>query len=401
MNQYTITQLNDGTIDSFSPQIDGDRVIWAGSDGNDNEIFLYDGSETVQFTDNNVEDSAPRLNGDNVVWLSGEDSQSEVFFNNGNETIQLTDNLTLDSGPVIDGDNIAWSSGAVFDRQVFLYEGSETIRLTNDDLDNTSIDISDGNTVWSSEDFGVDSEIFLYNGSETTQIAERGSFPQISGDNIVWESGSFGDREIFFYNGSETIQLTDNNVEDSLGSNFPFSENIDGDNVVWQSGFGNDSEIFFYNGSETIQLTDNNVRDFNPQISGNNVIWQSAEGTGFESGQPTDLFLATPLEIESIPGAVYRFFNNDTGVHFYTANETERDVVLDSDNFSYEGASYQGVDPVTGADSSLPVYRFLNSTTGAHFYTPSAAERDAVEELPDYQSEGVAYYALPLDSEAI
>lgn len=143
---------------------------------------------------------------------------------------------------------------------------------------------------------------------------------------------------------------------------------------------------------------------------------------------------------------VYRFFNNDTGVHFYTANEVERDAVEDLSNFNSEGASYEGVDPLTGGalpvyrflnedtgvhlytiseverdatenldnfsfegeaffaydsevEGSIPIYRFFNSTTGAHFYTPNAAERDNVEDnLPDFQSEGIAYYALPFET---
>ena len=148
---------------------------------------------------------------------------------------------------------------------------------------------------------------------------------------------------------------------------------------------------------------------------------------------------------------VYRFFNNDTGVHFYTANETERSAVEDLPNYSFEGASYTGADPLTGSseaspvyrflnqdtgvhlytiseiereavqelgnfsfegeafsayetqiEGSIPIYRFYNSTTGAHFYTPSATERDNVENnLADYQSEGVAYFALPVDTEVI
>ena len=144
---------------------------------------------------------------------------------------------------------------------------------------------------------------------------------------------------------------------------------------------------------------------------------------------------------------VYRFFNNDTGVHFYTSNEAERDAVLELPNYSFEGASYESVNPLTGnpepspvyrflnqdtgvhlytisevekdatqklnnfsfegeaffayeneVDSSIPIYRFFNTTSGAHFYTPSATERDSVEaNLPDFQSEGIAYYALPID----
>ena len=79
---------------------------------------------------------------------------------------------------------------------------------------------------------------------------------------------------IFLYNGSETIQLTDNDVAD----NFP---QISGENVVWQGGNeGGDTEIFFYNGSETIQLTDNDVADNFPQISGDNVVWQGGNEGG-------------------------------------------------------------------------------------------------------------------------
>ncbi len=139
---------------------------------------------------------------------------------------------------------------------------------------------------------------------------------------------------------------------------------------------------------------------------------------------------------------VYRFFNNDTGVHFYTSDAVERNAVQELSNFSFEGASYKSIDPLIGgsvpvyrflnqetgvhlytvsevereateslsnysfegeaffayateAEGSIPIYRFFNSNTGAHFYTPSVVERDSVAELPDFQSEGIAYYALP------
>lgn len=162
------------------------------------------------------------------------------------------------------------------------------------------------------------------------------------------------------------------------------------------------------------------------------------------SQQVIDLFNTNSLETPTSQGTtVYRFFNDRTGVHFYTANEAERDAVGQSIDFSFEGASYDAVDPVTGGgvpvyrflnrdtgvhlytiseaerdattnlanfsfegeaffaygtqvEGSIPIYRFFNSTTGAHFYTPSELERDTVaNNLPNFQSEGVAYYALP------
>ena len=90
---------------------------------------------------------------------------------------------------------------------------------------------------------------------------------------------------------------------------------------------------------------------------------------------------------------VYRFFNRDTGSHFYTANETEKDTVLEQDNFDFEGGSYQAIDPITGMSDSLPVYRFLNEDTGVHLYTISEAERDATQELSNFSFEGEAFSA--------
>lgn len=66
-------------------------------------------------------------------------------------------------------------------------------------------------------------------------------------------------------------------------------------------------------------------------------------------------------------------------------------------NYSLEGEAFYGyAEEVAG---SIPVHRFYNSTIGAHFYTPTEAEREAVATgLPDYQYEGIAYYALPSEN---
>ncbi len=145
---------------------------------------------------------------------------------------------------------------------------------------------------------------------------------------------------------------------------------------------------------------------------------------------------------------VYRFLNQDLGVHLYTSSVKERDFIeANLDNYTSEGASYVSVDPFTGSPNpekvyrfrnvdtgthlytiaekekefiednlsnytletesffvygeeqpgTVPVYRFFSPATGTHFYTPSVKERDFVEDtLPNYQSEGIAYYTFPV-----
>ena len=101
---------------------------------------------------------------------------------------------------------------------------------------------------------------------------------------------------------------------------------------------------------------------------------------------------------------VFRFFRPDEGVHFYTAGEREKDSIIENlPQFNFEGPSFvgapepaEGQDPLTGV---RPVYRFLNNDTGVHLYTIGENERNALEELSNYTAEGIAYYAYETEQE--
>lgn len=116
-----------------------------------------------------------------------------------------------------------------------------------------------------------------------------------------------------------------------------------------------------------------------------NYIYEGASYLGIDSATAT----------ESL--AVYRFYNSDSGSHFYTIDENEKNVVRQKlDNYSYEGEAFFAYN--LQVEGSIPIYRFYNSATGSHFYTPSATERDVViNELVNFKFEGVAYYALAID----
>ena len=95
---------------------------------------------------------------------------------------------------------------------------------------------------------------------------------------------------------------------------------------------------------------------------------------------------------------VFRFYNTKTGTHFYTTRRAERDHVIATwPQFAFEGAAYYAM-PAAGSDGRTGLFRFFNTTTGAHFYTTSTAERDKVRAtLPQFAYEGVAFYVYSAD----
>ena len=94
--------------------------------------------------------------------------------------------------------------------------------------------------------------------------------------------------------------------------------------------------------------------------------------------------------------AVYRFYNASTGAHFYTTSAGERDYVVSTlREFTYEGPVFYAY-PGSVAGQS-PIYRFYNARTRAHFYTISADERDfVVRSNPSFQYEGISWSAQTL-----
>lgn len=98
---------------------------------------------------------------------------------------------------------------------------------------------------------------------------------------------------------------------------------------------------------------------------------------------------------------IYRFFNMQAGVHFYTASDQEFINVYRTLQgvFHYDGVAYY-VPWGASQNSSFvnpnthPLYRFFNKNTGAHFFTMSEQEKANVIATrgDDYVFEGVAYW---------
>jgi hypothetical protein len=127
------------------------------------------------------------------------------------------------------------------------------------------------------------------------------------------------------------------------------------------------------------------------------------------------LVVPATADAKSLPTtAVYRFYNQGTGAHFYTGSVAERDHVIAtwSGIFTYEGPAFYLYDEFaydTSVDPAMigpevpttPVHRFYNVRNGSHFYTTSAEEADHLRstDAKMFPYDGVGFQAYSQPSE--
>jgi uncharacterized protein (DUF1800 family) len=148
------------------------------------------------------------------------------------------------------------------------------------------------------------------------------------------------------------------------------------------------------------QSADAVYRFYNRETGTHFYTMSLAERDGVVQAYPQFAYEAAAFAALAQPRAdtvpVFRFYNKNTGTHFYTVSASERDgIVRYYPQFVYEGAAFHAL-PVDGADGRVPVFRFFNKGTGAHFYTASTAERDkVVASYPSLTYEGIVFYVYP------
>jgi hypothetical protein len=102
--------------------------------------------------------------------------------------------------------------------------------------------------------------------------------------------------------------------------------------------------------------------------------------------------------------AAYRFFDTATGAHFFTTSTTERDAIMNPASSDYRaGYVYEPnstiYEDATQRSGDVAVYRLFNSANGTHFMTSNAAEyaglttSGSATYQPNLISEGIAFYA--------
>ena len=93
---------------------------------------------------------------------------------------------------------------------------------------------------------------------------------------------------------------------------------------------------------------------------------------------------------------VYRFYNAQSNVYFYTISSVERDTILAtlSNALTYEGIAFYA--SPTAAVGYSTIYRFRNTVNGSYLYTISEVEKNSIlQGYPQYVLEGTAWFAEP------
>ncbi|HPU07206.1 MAG TPA: GEVED domain-containing protein [Thermogutta sp.] len=311
---WDVQFLTKNTTNDYDFSVWGDRVVWESFDGQDWEIFLFDGSQTRRLTNNTRDDRFPVVFGQYVAW-SGHDGQDyEIYLYDmvTGTTSQLTDNDYDDLDPVLSSDYVVWTATVSGRQQVFLYDiaaGGAAVNISNNSFNNYLPKVSGRNVVWYAYD-GFDNEIYLYSGGSTRRVTNNtldDRYPQIDGSRVVWQQHDGTDWEIVLYDipSGVTTLLTNNSTDDTLPA-------ISGNNVVFEHNDGTDLEIYYVNlniGPTAVKaITNNSQHDQLPQVYGNRLVWHAFVNGNWE------VFYAD-LDSNAIP----RNLSSDPGYDWYPA----------------------------------------------------------------------------------
>jgi serralysin len=187
---YNVTQLSNTAKDDHTPQISNNgHVVWVvRNDGSneDGEIYLYDGFSVRNISNNPASDDfEPQINDNGqVVWRGHDGSDTEIFLYDGSSTIQLTDDEYGDSFPKINNNGyVVWQRFDDPDWEIFLYDGTNVTNISNDPSrrdDHPQINDS-GHVVWQKYEPSVNAWAYLYDGSSVTNISNSWAlYPQIN-----------------------------------------------------------------------------------------------------------------------------------------------------------------------------------------------------------------------------
>ena len=201
---------------NYAPTTVGNSIIWAASDGSDDEIFLYNGS-LLRLTTNSTTEQNPQVDGNYAVWETNEGGDREiVLYNIATGQSVRTANATTDELPQISGNNLVWQAGTA---------GASTIEYV--DLSKLAWTVPLGGTLPA-----------LVSRQNLSGSQLNAKLPQISGNRVAWQAlVGTGQSEVYYREiGSDTLPQ---NVSNNGGQNN--NPQISSEMIVWRTDHGTTS----------------------------------------------------------------------------------------------------------------------------------------------------------------
>lgn len=181
--------------------------------------------------------------------------------------------------------------------------------------------------------------------------------------------------------------------------------------ILWNPNSACGSSTVYIQNQATAGLY--NYTPYRPNQAALNNLYGTGDGCSAYGNRNfwrfyTDWFGSTranlPNQIASCPsglGPVYRYWNNLSGGHFYTADYNEVKLIATNwpDSFKYEMGAFCIRTPEMGIGSTYntALHRFWSPVFNGHFYTASEAEKnDVIRKYPGvWNYEGTVGWVLP------
>jgi cysteine-rich repeat protein len=309
--ELSLVDLTQGAADVLDrPVLSDGRAAWSASDGNDAELFLFDGKGVVRLTQNTEDDRFPSAYGPDLVWQQGPPGESVIILFDG-QSLGPIPGSKGGRKPQVWGRHVAWLTGAesskelnVFDREsgttskpnltplfsdsFFLQAGTLAFDDLAPDSNVMAVDLASGQTrilstpaakdgspsvygprvAWLST--GLLSSVMLFDGTSSAPVAQDAaekSAPVLGSGALLFSSASGGLQRIYVARMDGTVAPL--SAESEQGS----QPSGDAQTVAWISGAGDAAELVVSRGGTPQQVTDDDVEDRLPMVSRGQVVW--------------------------------------------------------------------------------------------------------------------------------
>ena len=303
-----------GALEPSPPELHGGTVVWSAHDGNDREVFYFDGRGVVQLTSNAEPDLHPAVHDGDVVWTRVTDEGTIVWLFTGKNIMPLPGSEGGDFARIW-GDRIAWLVKSDSGNHIWTHDlgTGTTSQVTYAVIWLDEYSLHADRVAWATG--GSDTDIRIAD-LKTGALASQGTFlvkdrkPVVFGDRTAWQGlavnwdlylhdgdnqfplaqGPQDQKDAALWNGQTAWVEKDNEhsrivyrlSDESVATlEVPEVENSQvalwGDTVAWIAGSGPLAELMVRRAGVVTQVTEDDREDRTPRVHGGQVAWLGGE----------------------------------------------------------------------------------------------------------------------------